>query len=65
MYRTFHPKIAEYIFFSSVNQTFSVRDHKTVSVNLRRLDNIHGIQASKKKKNEKNPRSSEWLSLVP
>ena len=40
-----------------------VRDHKTISVNIRRLDNIHSIQASER--NKKNPRSPKCLPLVP
>ena len=40
-----------------------MRDHKTISVNLRRWDNSHSIQASKR--NKKNPRSPECLPLVP
>ena len=27
IYRTFHPKVAEYTFFSSAHRTFSMKDH--------------------------------------
>ena len=41
IYRTFHPKPADYTFFSSVHGTFSRIDHTWVtnqaSVNLRKL----------------------------
>ena len=41
VYRTFHPKVAEYTFFSSAHGTFSRIDHilghKSASENLRKL----------------------------
>ena len=41
IYRTFHPKVAEYTFFSSAHGTFSRIDHilghKSASENLRKL----------------------------
>ena len=41
IYRTFHPKTADYTFFSSVHRTFSSIDHilgyKSSLVNLRKL----------------------------
>ena len=41
IFRTFHPKTADYTFFSSAHRTFSRIDHilchKSVSVNLRKL----------------------------
>ena len=41
IYKTFHPKTADYTFFSSVHGTFSRIDyilgHKSTSVNLRKL----------------------------
>ena len=39
IYRTFHPKTADYTFFSSVHGTFSRIDHilGQASVNLRKL----------------------------
>ena len=62
IYRTFHPKITKCIFFSSVHGIFSWEITKQ-SVNIRRLDNIHSIQASER--NKKNPRSPKCLPLVP
>ena len=42
MFRAFHPKVTEYILFSSAHETFSRIDHmlghKTISMNLRRLE---------------------------
>ena len=41
IYRTFHPKTADYTFFSNAHETFSRIDHilghKSASVNLRKL----------------------------
>ena len=67
MYRMFHPKIAEYIFFSSVHGTFSRIDHmtghKTTAVNLRRLYILAmAIRLVKEIKN--NPSSPKWLPPV-
>ena len=45
IFRTFHPKTAEYIFFSSTHGTFSRIVHmlakKQISANLKRLESYH------------------------
>ena len=43
IYRTFHPKTADYIFFSSAHGTFSRIDHKS---NLSKLRKLKSYQAS-------------------
>ena len=46
IYRTLHPKTADYTFFSSAHRTFSRIDHilghKSASVNLRKLESYQG-----------------------
>ena len=45
IFRTFHPKSAEYTFFSSAHATFSKIDyilgHKTALINIRELKSYH------------------------
>ena len=47
IYKTFHPKIADYTFLSSTPGTFSKIDHmfsyKKISINLRRTETISSI----------------------
>ena len=67
IYRTFHPKRADYIFFSSAHGIFSRRDqilgHKSSHSKFKKIENISSIfsdhnamrlQMNYKEKNEKN-----------
>uniref|UniRef100_A0A8W4FE35 Uncharacterized protein n=1 Tax=Sus scrofa TaxID=9823 RepID=A0A8W4FE35_PIG len=74
IYRTFHPKTAEYIFFSSAQRTFSKIDHilgyKSNSVTFRKLKSyqaaflttiLHDWKSTTRKKLQKKKKNHQHV----